>query len=104
MDEEEGDIRIFLRKNHAHQLTPKGRLWELADGTLNLRIPGPTTDNVECEDGSLVLDWVVKDQDFAIALMDNGIEETGSVLSTIKQSSYGIICSHCGLDLPKPNK
>ena len=37
-------------------------------------------DKVDCEDGAFVLDWVVNDKDFSIALMDNGIEETGSVL------------------------
>ena len=83
--EDEGNVHIFLRKHEAHQLTPKGRLWELADGTLNFRIPGPKIDKVECEDGALVLDWVVNDKNFAIALMDNGMEEMGSVLGTNKQ-------------------
>ena len=78
--EDEGDVRIFLRKHEAHQLTPKGRLWELADGSLDLRFPGPEMDKVECEDGVFVLDWVVNDKEFAIALMDNGIEEIGSIL------------------------
>jgi len=81
---EEGDIRIFLRKGHAHQLTPKGRLWELADGCLNLRLhDAPTMDKVEYEDGALVLDYVVNTPQFAIALIDNGKEEMGSVLGTI---------------------
>ena len=80
--EDEGNVYIFLRKHGAHQLTPKGRLWELADGTLNFRIPGPTMDKVEYEDGALVLDWVVNDKNFTIALMDNGIEEMGCVLGT----------------------
>ena len=80
----EGDVRIFLRKSHVHQLTPKGRLWELANGSLNLRFhDSPTMDKVEYEDGALVLDWVVKENSFAIALMDNGKEEIGSVLGTV---------------------
>ena len=64
-------------------------------------------DKVECEDGAFVLDWVVSDKDFAIALMDNGIEETGSVLGTITQCLYNILVlfAHiCGLDLPKMSK
>ena len=81
--ENEGDVRIFLRKSHVHQLTPKGRLWELADGTFNLRFPGPAMDQVEYEDGAVVLDWVVNDKNYAIALMDNGKEEMGSVLGTV---------------------
>ena len=40
-------------------------------------------ENVEYEGGSLVLDWVVNDKGFAIALMDNGTEERGSVLGTV---------------------
>jgi len=78
--EDEGDVRIFLRKHQAHQLTPKGRLWELADGNLDLRFTGATMDKLECEDGALVLDWVVNDNNYMIALMDNGIEEMGSVV------------------------
>ena len=82
--EAEGDVRIFLRKGHAHQLTPKGRLWELADGTLNLRLHDSLVmDKVEYEDGALVLDWVADVEHFAIALMDNGKEEMGSVLGTV---------------------
>ena len=82
--EAEGDVRIFLRKSHAHQLTPKGRLWELADGSLNLRFhDAATMDKVEFEDGAPVLDWVVNETNFAIALMDNGKEEMGSVLSKL---------------------
>ena len=80
--EDEGDVRIFLRKYQTRQLAPKGRLWELADCTLDLRFPGTTMDNVECEDGAFVLDWVVNEKDFAIALMDNGVEELGSVVGT----------------------
>ena len=80
---DEGDVSIFLRKGHAHQLTPKGRLWELADGRLNLRVSEPAMDKVEHEDGALVLDWVVNERNFAIALMDNGKEERGSVLGTV---------------------
>ena len=81
---DEGDVRIFLRKGRAHELTPKGRLWELADGTLNLRLhDAPIMDKVEYEDGALVLDWVVNTENFAIALVDNGEEEMGSVLGTI---------------------
>ena len=81
--EAEGDVRIFLRKSYAHQLTPKGRLWELANGSLNLRFhDAATMDKVEFEDGALVLDWVVNEKNYAIALMDNGKEEMGSVLST----------------------
>ena len=86
--EDEGDVRIFLRKNYAHQLTDKGRLWDLAEGGFNLRFPGCTMDKVECKEGALVLDWVVNDKDFAIALMDDGIEEMGSVLGMNKQCSY----------------
>jgi hypothetical protein len=81
--QDEEDVRIFLRKGHVHQLTPKGRLWELADGRLDLRFPGPAMDKVEYEDGAPVLDWVVNDKSFAIALMDNGKEEMGSVLGTV---------------------
>ena len=81
--EDEEDVRIFLRKGHAHQLTPKGRLWELADGSFDLRFPGAALNNVEYEEGAPVLDWVVNDKDFAIALMDNGKEETGSVLGAV---------------------
>ena len=78
----EEDVRIFLRKHQAHHLTPKGRLWELADGTLDLRFPETTMGKVEYEDGALVLDWVASDNDFTIALIDDGIEEVGVVLGT----------------------
>jgi len=81
--EDEEGVRIFLRKGHAHQLTPKGRLWELADGTLDLRFSGPAMDKAEYEDGALVLDWVVNDKNFAIVLIDNGKEERGCVLGTV---------------------
>ena len=82
--EDEGGVHIFLRKGHAHQLTPKGRLWELADGNLNLRYgDAPAMDKVEYDDGALVLDWVVSDKDFVIVLMDNGKEEIGRVLGTV---------------------
>ncbi len=75
---------MFLRKSHAHELTPKGRLWEFANGSLNLRFhDAATMDKVEFEDGALVLDWVVNEKNFAIALMDNGKDEMGSVLSTL---------------------
>jgi len=108
---DEGDVRIFLRKGRAHPLTPKGRLWELADGSLNLRLhDAPTMDKVEFEDGALVLDWVVNKQNFAIALVDNGVEEMGCVLGTndhamfrfrIEPSFFG---SHSVLELPKQNR
>jgi hypothetical protein len=79
----ERGVHIFLRKGHAHQLTPKGRLWELADGRLNLRLHDALTkQKVEYEDGALVLDWVANVESYAIALMDNGREEKGSVLGT----------------------
>ena len=90
----EGDVRIFLRKNHAHQLTPKGRFWELADGRFSLRFPGPAMDEVEYEDGALVLDWVVNGKDFAIALMDNGKEETGTVLGMITLCFVSILIAY----------
>jgi hypothetical protein len=103
--ENEEDLRIYLRKSFGHQLTPKGRLWELADGTLNLRFPGSAMDQVEREDGAFVLDWVVRNEDFAIALMDNGIEETGSVFGTLMAMfCIGFVCSHSDLDLPKQNR
>jgi hypothetical protein len=99
--EDEEDVRIFLRKKDAHQLTPKGRLWELAGGGLNFRCPGPEMDKVEREDGTLVVDWVVNDKDFAIALMDNGIEETGSVLGTSKQLLTLALFAHIWFRGPK---
>ena len=100
----EGDVSIFLRKSHAHELTPKGRLWELANGSLNLRFHHtPTMDKAEYEDGALVLDWVVKENSFAIALMDNGKEEIGSVLGTVTVYFMSTFFSHSGLDIPKPN-
>jgi len=80
--EREGGVRIFLRKIHAHRLTRKGRLWELADGRFSLRFPRPAMDDIEYEDGALVLDWVVNEKEFAIVLMDNGKEEMGSILGT----------------------
>ena len=92
--EDEGDVRIFLRKGRAHQLTPKGRLWELADGDFALRFPGSAMDKVEYEDGALVLDWVVNDKNFAIALMDNGKEEIGSVLGTVTAGFASILFAH----------
>jgi hypothetical protein len=94
--EDEGDVRIFLRKHQAHQLTPKGRYWELADDRLNLRSPGPRMDKAEREDGALVLDWVVSDKEFAIVLMDDGIKERGFVLGTITRYFlfFCFVCSH----------
>ena len=92
--EDEGDVRIFLRKSHAHRFTPKGRLWELADGDFALRFPGPAMDKVEYEDGALVLDWVVNDKNFAIALMDNGKEEMGSVLGTVTACFVSVLFAH----------
>ena len=92
--EDEGDVRLFLRKCHAHQLTPKGRLWELADSDFNLRFPGPAMDKVEYEDGALVLDWVVNDKNFAIALMDNGKEEMGSILGTVTACFVPVLFAH----------
>ncbi len=92
---------IFLRKSRAHELTPKGRRWELANGSLKLRFPDAAAmDKVEFEDGALVLDWVVKEKNFAIALLDNGTEEMGSVLSTLT-FCVDFIFLHSGLDLPK---
>ena len=79
---DEGDVRLFLRKSRSHHLTPKGRLWEVAEGNLNFRDPRDM-EGVDCEDGVFVLDWVVNEKPFAIALMDNGIEEMGSVLGTV---------------------
>ena len=75
----EAGVRIFLRKHHAHRLTQKGRLWKLAEGTFSLRFPEPLTDKLEYEDGALVLDYVVNEKNFAIALMDDGEEELSSV-------------------------
>jgi hypothetical protein len=92
--EREGSVRIFLRKLHAHRLTPTGRLWELADGRFSPRFPGPAMDNVEYEDGALVLDWVVNEKDFAITLMDNGQEEMGSVLGTGTQYFVSIFFAY----------
>jgi hypothetical protein len=88
--EDEGDLHIFLRKHHAHELTPKGRLWEFAEGTLNLRFPEPAMEKFECQDGGFVLDWVVNENEFAIALMDDGREERGSVLGASKKMFYAI--------------
>ena len=101
----EGDVYVFLRKSHAHQLTPKGRLWELAKGSLNLRFhDAPTMDKAEYEDGALVLDWVVKENSFAIALMDNGKEEIGSVLGIVTVCLVSKHFSHSSLDIPKPDR
>ncbi len=89
------DVSIFLRKGDAHQLTPKGRLWVLADGSLNLRFhDAPIMDKVEYENGSLVLDWVVNEKNFAIALMDNGEEEMGSVFGTVTVRSVSVLFAH----------
>ena len=100
----EGDVYIFLRKSHAHELTPKGRLWELTDGSLNLRFHDPgRMDKAEYEGGALVLDWVVNKNNFAIALMDNGKEEIGSVLGIVTLCFVSKFFSHSGLDIPKPD-
>jgi hypothetical protein len=101
--EDEGDVRIFLRKHRAHKLTTKGRLWVLADGTLNLRSPEPEMKEVECQDGAFVLDWIVKENDFAIALMDDGREELGSVLGASKKCSMLLFLLTVHLDVPKLN-
>jgi hypothetical protein len=78
----------------------------LANGTLNLRFPDALAmDNVEFEDGALVLDWVVNEKNFAIALMDNGIEEMGSVLGTVTLCFVSVcLLTISGLDLPRPNR
>lgn len=86
--ENEGNVHTFLRKNHAHNLTPKGRLWELAWGGLNLRFPDPNINQFELEDGSLVFDWVTRNGAFVIALLDNGIEEMGCVLGTTSNALH----------------
>jgi hypothetical protein len=39
-------------------------------------------DKVERDDGALVLDLVVNEKDFVIALIDSGKEEMGTVLGT----------------------
>ena len=104
---DEGNIHIFLRKGHAHQLTPKGRLWELADGALNLRFPGRAMDKVEYEDGAPVLDWVECAEDFTIALVDNGKEEMGFVLGTVPAVSRIDFCcllTSLVLALPKSDR
>ncbi len=86
---------MFLRKSHAHELTPKGRLWEFANGSLNLRDHDTVAmRQVEYEDGALVLDWVVNEKNFAIALIDNGKEEMGSVLSAPTLCFVSILSSH----------
>ena len=92
--DDEGDVHLFFRQNRAHQLTPKGRLWELADGSCNLRFPGPAMDQVEYEDGAVVLDWVVNDKIFTIALVDNGKEEIGYVLGTVTECSVSVLFAH----------
>jgi len=86
--ENDGIVHTFLRKNHAHELTRKGRLWQLAEGRLNLRFPSPDISQFEWEDGSLGFDWVTHNDDFVIALMDNGKEEVASVLGTISNVLY----------------
>ena len=91
---DEGGVRIFLRKGHAHRLTPKGRLWELTDGSFNLRFPGTALDNVEYEEGALVLDWVVNDKNFVIVLVDNGKEEMGHVLGTFALYFVSVSFAH----------
>ena len=95
--EDEGDVCIFLRKNYAHQLTDKGRLWELAEGGFNLHFPRYTMDKVEYEDGALVLDWVVNDKDFVVVLVDDGKEEMGIVLGRSKQYFVLALFPHIGL-------
>ena len=60
-------------------------------------------DNVKYEDGALVLDWVVNDNSFAIALMDNGTEEMGSVLGTVTLF-FRVCYSYSGLELPQPSR
>ena len=67
----------------------------MANGSLNLRFQDAATmDKVEFEDGALVLDWVVNEKNFAIALMDNGKEEVGSVLSMFTLCFVSILFSH----------
>ena len=51
-------------------------------------------DKVEYENGSLVLDWVVNETNFAVALMDNGKEEMGSVFGTVAVCSVSVLFSH----------
>ena len=92
--ENEEDVRIFLRKGHAHQLTPKGRLWELVDGSFDLRFPGTALENVEYEEGAPVLDWVVNHKNFVIVLVDNGKEETGHVLGTFALYFVSVSFAH----------
>ena len=87
-------VCAFLRKNHAHELTPKGRHWHLAQNRLNLRFPTSDISQFEREDGALVLDWVTHNDDFVIALMDNGMEEVGSVLGMSKRISMLILFAH----------
>ena len=97
--EDQEAVYLFLRKKHAHQLTPKGRLWELADPNLDLRLHNsPIMDKVEYEDGALVLDWVADAENFAIALMDNGKEEMGSVLGM----TPAVSCIDCSRLLLRP--
>ena len=90
----EGDLYVFLRKGCGHQLTPKGRYWELAHGSLNLRFPGPAMANARYEAGALVLDWVVIGNNFAILLIDNGEEETGFVLGTVTMCFVSVLFAH----------
>ena len=103
--ENDGIVHTFLRQNYAHELTAKGRFWKLAQGKLNLRFPGRDISRFEREDEGLVFDWVTHNDDFVIALMDNGMEEAGSVLGMSKQISILILfCSQYILDLPKRDR
>jgi len=103
--ENDGNVHPFLRKNYAHKLTAKGRFWQLAQGRLNLRFPDRDISQFETEDGGLVFDWLTHNDDFVIALMDNGMEEVGSVLGMSKQISILILfCSQSILDLPKRDR
>ena len=64
-------------------------------------------DKVEYEDGAVVLDWVECAEDFAIALVDNGKEEIGSVLGTIPAVSRIDFCcllTSLVLALPKSDR
>ena len=92
--EVEGDIYFFLRKGSVHQLTPKGRHWELAKGSLNLRSSGLAMDEVEYEDEALVLDWVVIENYFSIVLIYNGKEEMGFVLGTVTMCFVSVLFAH----------
>ena len=64
-------------------------------------------DKVEYEDGVLILDWVECVEAFVIVLMDNGKEETGSVLCTVLAVSCINFCcllTSLVLALPKPDR